>query len=50
MAGFPKNALSISFFCVIHHGIVLGLSCTPMERIQLEVLFGLKDNHHRELI
>jgi hypothetical protein len=27
------------------HGIVPGHSCTPMGKIQLEVLFGEKDNH-----
>jgi hypothetical protein len=32
------------------HGIVLGHSCTPMGRIELEVLFGGKDNHRREPI
>jgi hypothetical protein len=32
------------------HGIVPGHSCTPMGRIELEVLFGEKDNHHREPI
>jgi hypothetical protein len=32
------------------HGIVLGHSCTPMGRIQLEVLFGEKDNHRHEPI
>jgi hypothetical protein len=32
------------------HGIVLGHSCTPMGKIQLEVLFGGKDNHRREPI
>jgi hypothetical protein len=32
------------------HGIVPGYSCTPMGRIELEVLFGEKDNHHREPI
>jgi hypothetical protein len=32
------------------HGIVLGHSCTPMGKIQLEVLFGEKDNHRREPI
>jgi trimethylamine:corrinoid methyltransferase-like protein len=32
------------------HGIVPGLSCTPMGRIQLEVLFGEKDNFRREPI
>jgi hypothetical protein len=32
------------------HGIVPGHSCTPMGKIQLEVLFGKKDNHRREPI
>jgi hypothetical protein len=32
------------------HGIVPGHSCTPMGKIQLEVLFGEKDNHRRESI
>jgi hypothetical protein len=32
------------------YGIVPGYSCTPMGRIELEVLFGGKDNHHREPI
>jgi hypothetical protein len=32
------------------HGIVPGHSCTSMGRIQLEVLFGEKDNFHREPI
>jgi hypothetical protein len=32
------------------HGIVPGHSCTPMGRIELEVLFGEKDNHRREPI
>jgi hypothetical protein len=32
------------------HGIVPGYSCTPMGRIELEVLFGRKDNHRREPI
>jgi hypothetical protein len=32
------------------HGIVPGHSCTPMGRIQLEVIFGEKDNHRREPI
>jgi hypothetical protein len=32
------------------YGIMPGLSCTPMGRIQLEVLFGEKDNHRRDLI
>jgi hypothetical protein len=31
-------------------GIVPGHSCTPMGKIQLEVLFGGKDNHRREPI
>jgi hypothetical protein len=30
------------------HGIVPGHSCTPMGRVQLEVLFGEKGNSHRE--
>jgi hypothetical protein len=29
------------------HGIVPGHSCTPMGRVQLEVLFGEKGNNHR---
>jgi hypothetical protein len=32
------------------HGIVSGHSCTPIGQIQLEVLFGEKDNYHREPI
>jgi hypothetical protein len=32
------------------HGIVLGHSCTPMGKIQLEVLFGEKENYRREPI
>jgi hypothetical protein len=32
------------------HGIVLGLSCSPMGRIQLEVLFGEKGNFRHEPI
>jgi hypothetical protein len=32
------------------HGIVLGHSCTPMGRVQLEVLFGEKGNSRREPI
>jgi hypothetical protein len=32
------------------HGIVLGHSCTPMGRLQLEVLFGEKGNSRREPI
>jgi hypothetical protein len=32
------------------HGIVPRHSCTPMGRIELEVLFGGKDNHRREPI
>jgi hypothetical protein len=35
---------------LIFHGIVPGHSCTPMGRIELEVLFGEKDNHRREPI
>jgi hypothetical protein len=32
------------------HGIVPGHSCTPMGKIQLEVLFSEKNNHRREPI
>jgi hypothetical protein len=32
------------------YGIVSGYSCTLMGRIELEVLFSEKNNHHRELI
>jgi hypothetical protein len=32
------------------HGIVPGHSCMPMGRIELEVLFGGRDNHRREPI
>jgi hypothetical protein len=32
------------------HGIVPGNSCSPMGRIQLEVMFEEKDNSHCELI
>jgi hypothetical protein len=32
------------------HGIMPGHSCTPMGRIQLEVLFGENDNYHCEPI
>jgi hypothetical protein len=32
------------------HRIVPGHSCTPMGKIQLEVLFSEKDNHRREPI
>jgi hypothetical protein len=32
------------------HGIMPGHSCSPMGRIQLEVLFGEKGNSHREPI
>jgi hypothetical protein len=32
------------------HGIVPGHSCTPMGRVQLEVLFGKKGNSHHEPI
>jgi hypothetical protein len=32
------------------HGIMPGHSCTPMGRVQLEVLFGEKGNNHREPI
>jgi hypothetical protein len=32
------------------HGIVLGHSCTPMGRVQLEVLFGKKGHNRRKPI
>jgi hypothetical protein len=32
------------------HGIVPGHSCTPMGRVQLEILFGKKGNNRREPI
>jgi hypothetical protein len=32
------------------HGIMPGHSCMPMGRIELEVLFGKRDNHRREPI
>jgi hypothetical protein len=33
-----------------YHGIAPGHSCTPMGRIELEVLFGGRDNHRRKPI
>src|SRR3954466_4888973 len=32
------------------HGIVPGLSCTPMGRIRLDVIFGMEENFRREPI
>ena len=32
------------------HGIVLGLACTPLGRIRLDVVFGTPDNFRREPI
>src|SRR3954466_4456527 len=32
------------------HGIVLGLSCTPLGRIRLDVIFGTEENFRREPI
>jgi hypothetical protein len=32
------------------HGVVPGHSCTPMDRVRLEVLFGKKGNSRREPI
>src|SRR3954471_11165650 len=32
------------------HGIVPGLSCTPMGRIRLDVIFGIEENFRREPI
>jgi hypothetical protein len=46
--GIPKIQLKPTK--LTFHGIVLGHSCTPMGRVELEVLFGGKDNHHREPI
>ena len=32
------------------HGIVPGLSCTPLGRIRLDMVFGTPENFRRELI
>ena len=34
----------------VFHGIVPGLSCSPISNIKKDVLFGDKDHFHRELI
>ena len=34
----------------IFHGIVPGLSCTPLSRVRLEVVFGSEENFRREPI
>jgi hypothetical protein len=46
--GIPLAQLKLSQ--LTFHGIVPGHSCTPMGRVQLEVLFGEKGNSHREPI
>jgi hypothetical protein len=46
--GIPEIQLKPSK--LTFHGIVPGHSCTLMGRIELEVLFGEKDNYHREPI
>jgi hypothetical protein len=46
--GIP--AIQLKSTKLIFHRIMPGHSCTPMERIELEVLFGGKDNHRREPI
>jgi hypothetical protein len=46
--GIPAGQLTPSRITI--HGIVPGHSCSPMGRIQLEVMFGKKGNSHREPI
>jgi hypothetical protein len=46
--GIPAIQLKPSW--LTFHGIMPGLSCSPMGRIQLDVLFGEKGNNHRETI
>jgi hypothetical protein len=46
--GIP--AIQLKPTMLTFHGIMPGHSCTPMGRIQLEVLFGEKDNYRREPI
>jgi hypothetical protein len=46
--GIPLTQLKPSR--LTFHGIVPGHSCTPMGRVQLEVLFRKKGNSHREPI
>ncbi|KAI4992090.1 hypothetical protein ZWY2020_041953 [Hordeum vulgare] len=35
---------------IVFHGIVPGQSCSPIDKIQLDVLFGDKAHFHRESI
>jgi hypothetical protein len=46
--GIPLAQLKPSW--LTFHGIVPRHSCTPMGRVQLELLFGRKGNSHREPI
>jgi hypothetical protein len=46
--GIPIAQLKLSR--LTFHGIMPGHLCTPMGRVQLEVLFGKKGNSHREPI
>jgi hypothetical protein len=46
--GIPLAQLKLSW--LTFHGIVSGHLCTPMGRVQLEVLFGKKGNSRREPI
>jgi hypothetical protein len=46
--GIPLAQLKPSW--LTFHGIVPGHSCTPLGKVQLEVLFGKKGNSHREPI
>jgi hypothetical protein len=46
--GIPLAQLELSW--LTFHGIVPGHSCTPMGRVQLEVLFGKKGNSRRQPI
>jgi hypothetical protein len=52
-SSFEKLGIPVAQLTPSHltfHGIVLGHSCSPMGRIQLEVLFWEKGNSRRELI
>jgi hypothetical protein len=46
--GIPLAQLKLSW--LTFHGIIPGHSCTPLGRVQLEVLFREKGNSHREPI
>ena len=46
--GIPASQLEKSR--TVFHGIIPGLSCTPMGKITLDVVFGTKDNFRREPI